>query len=43
LAILSSIAEQVNLQEVAGKAKPYQIRQLLRLVERYNLRLEAKR
>jgi predicted RNA binding protein YcfA (HicA-like mRNA interferase family) len=38
-----SIAEQVNLQEVAGKAKPYQIRQLLRLVERYNLRLEGKR
>jgi len=35
-----SIPELVNLQEVAGEAKPYQIRQLLRLVERYNLKLE---
>ena len=29
----------VNLQNVGGKAKPYQIRQFLRLVERYNLAL----
>jgi len=29
----------VNLQEVRGEAKPYQIRQFLRLVERYNLRM----
>jgi len=35
-----SIPELVNLQEVKGEAKPYQIRQFLRLVERYNLRLE---
>jgi len=34
------LPELVNLQEVAGDAKPYQIRQFLRLVERYNLRLE---
>jgi predicted RNA binding protein YcfA (HicA-like mRNA interferase family) len=34
------VAELINLQEVAGQAKPYQIRQFLRLVERYNLRLE---
>ena len=34
------IPEMVNLQEVQGEAKPYQIRQLLRLVERYNLQLE---
>jgi predicted RNA binding protein YcfA (HicA-like mRNA interferase family) len=33
------IPELVNLQEVAGKAKPYQARQLLTLVERYNLTL----
>ncbi len=33
------VAELVNLQEVDGKAKPYQIRQFLRLVERYNLHL----
>ena len=29
----------VTLQEVRGEAKPYQIRQFLRLIERYNLRL----
>jgi len=34
------IPELVNLQNVAGQAKPYQIRQLLRLVERYNMTLE---
>ncbi|MEX2662749.1 MAG: type II toxin-antitoxin system HicA family toxin [Vicinamibacterales bacterium] len=34
------ISEQLNLQDVGGTAKPYQIRQLLRLVERYDLRLE---
>ncbi len=34
-----NIPELVNLQEVQGKAKPYQIRQFLRLVERYNLEL----
>ncbi len=36
------IVEMINLQSVRGQAKPYQIRQLLRLVERYNLRLEEK-
>ncbi len=35
-----AIPELINLQEVKGKAKPYQLRQLLRLVERYNLELE---
>jgi len=34
------IHEMVNLQEVRGEAKPYQVRQFLRLVERYNLKLE---
>ncbi|MDA1189789.1 MAG: type II toxin-antitoxin system HicA family toxin [Chloroflexi bacterium] len=34
------IPELLNLQTVQGKAKPYQLRQLLRLVERYNLELE---
>ena len=33
------VQELVNLQDVGGKAKPYQIRQFLRLVERYNLML----
>jgi predicted RNA binding protein YcfA (HicA-like mRNA interferase family) len=34
------IAELVNLQNVRGQAKPYQIRQFLKLVEEYNLVLE---
>ena len=34
------IKELINLQEVGGKAKPYQVRQLLDIVERYNLPLE---
>jgi predicted RNA binding protein YcfA (HicA-like mRNA interferase family) len=36
----ADVAELVNLQDVAGQAKPYQIRQFLRLVERYNLKLK---
>jgi len=38
-----SLPELINLQDVKGEAKPYQIRQLLRLVERYNLELEDSR
>ena len=34
------LPELVNLQNVGGEAKPYQIRQFLRLVERYNRKLE---
>lgn len=34
------IPELLNLQEVHGEAKPYQIRQFLRLTERYALSLE---
>lgn len=34
------IPELVNLQNVKGKAKPYQIRQFLTIVEKYNLNLE---
>ncbi len=33
------IPELVNLQNVGGKAKPYQVRQLLKLIEKYNLML----
>jgi predicted RNA binding protein YcfA (HicA-like mRNA interferase family) len=36
------VPELLNLQEVAGKAKPYQIRQLLRIIERHNLQLEEE-
>ena len=35
------IPELVNLQEQDGKAKPYQIRQFLQLIERYHLDLEG--
>jgi predicted RNA binding protein YcfA (HicA-like mRNA interferase family) len=37
----SDIPEQINLQDVAGETKPYQIRQFLRLVEKYNIKLEG--
>ena len=35
-----NVPELVNLQNVKGQAKPYQIRQFLNLVERYTLELE---
>ena len=34
------IAEMVNIQNDKGKAKPYQIKQFLQLVEKYKLNLE---
>jgi HicA toxin of bacterial toxin-antitoxin, len=34
------VRELLNLQDVRGEAKPYQLRQFLKLVERYNLKLE---
>jgi predicted RNA binding protein YcfA (HicA-like mRNA interferase family) len=36
------IPELLNLQDAQGQAKPYQVRQLLRLIERYDLKLESK-
>jgi hypothetical protein len=39
----AGIPEFVNLQNVRGEAKPYQLRQFLRLVERYDLRLRDDR
>jgi predicted RNA binding protein YcfA (HicA-like mRNA interferase family) len=35
-----NVNELVNLQNKKGKAKPYQIKQFLELVELYNLELE---
>jgi len=35
------IGEMVNLQNVKGEAKPYQIKQFLAIVEKYNLRMEG--
>ena len=37
------IPELINLQNVDGKAKPYQVKQLLRIIEQYNLRLEEEK
>jgi len=34
-----NVPELLNLQNVGGEAKPYQVRQFLRLVERYNLKM----
>jgi len=36
------IPQIINLQSVRGQAKPYQVRQLLRLVERYDLKLRDR-
>ena len=38
--IHSNIPELLNLQNVKGKAKPYQIKQLLQPIERYDLKEE---
>lgn len=37
-----NVRELVNLQNVNGKAKPYQMRQVLSLVEKYNLQLRQE-
>jgi len=34
-----AIPQLINLQAVGGQAKPYQVRQLMRLIERYDLKL----
>jgi predicted RNA binding protein YcfA (HicA-like mRNA interferase family) len=34
------VPELVNLQNYNGKAKPYQVKQLLRLIESYDLQME---
>jgi len=36
----TGVAEIVNIQNDNGKAKPYQVKQLLSLIEKYNLNLE---
>lgn len=36
------IPEQLNLQNKSGQAKPYQVRQFLKLVEQYNLSIEGQ-
>lgn len=36
------IEEFINIQNVDGKAKPYQIKQFLSIVEKYNILMEAE-
>lgn len=36
------VPELVNLQDAKGKAKPYQVKQLLKIIERYNLQMEGR-
>jgi predicted RNA binding protein YcfA (HicA-like mRNA interferase family) len=35
-----NVPELLNLQNQKGEVKPYQVRQFLKLVEQYNLRME---
>ena len=37
-----AVKEIINIQNVNGEAKPYQIRQFFSLVEKYNLRMEEE-
>ncbi|GAB4500870.1 MAG: type II toxin-antitoxin system HicA family toxin [Anaerolineales bacterium] len=39
----AQVRELLNLQEVGGQVKPYQIRQFLDLIERYDLHLENEK
>lgn len=38
--IHAEVNELVNIQNVKGKAKPYQIKQFLSIVEKYNLEMK---
>lgn len=38
-----SVKELVNLQNVKGQVKPYQVKQVMELIERYNLEMEKKK
>jgi len=40
--IHEKVRELVNLQEVGGQIKPYQVKQFMNLVERYDLKLEEE-
>ena len=33
------VPELVNLQEVKGKSKPYQVKQLMKIIEKHNLKM----
>jgi predicted RNA binding protein YcfA (HicA-like mRNA interferase family) len=38
----AGVKELVNIQNVEGKVKPYQIKQFLSIVESYNLKMEKE-
>jgi predicted RNA binding protein YcfA (HicA-like mRNA interferase family) len=38
-----NVKELVNLQNVKGQVKPYQVKQVMELIERYNLELEDRK
>jgi predicted RNA binding protein YcfA (HicA-like mRNA interferase family) len=38
-----SVRELVNLQNVKGQVKPYQVKQVMELIERYNLEMEKEK
>ncbi|ATZ60676.1 MAG: type II toxin-antitoxin system HicA family toxin [Methanosarcinales archaeon Met12] len=35
--VRNGIREMLNLQNVKGRAKPYQVRQFIKIIEKYNL------
>jgi len=35
--VRAGVKEMLNFQEVKGKAKPYQVKQFIRVIEKYNL------
>ncbi len=39
----NSVAELINVQNVDGKVKPYQIKQILMIIEKYSLKFEEER
>ena len=38
----SDVPELINLQNVSGMAKPYQIRQFLEIIEKYDIMMKSK-
>ncbi|MDI6655333.1 MAG: type II toxin-antitoxin system HicA family toxin [Candidatus Hydrothermarchaeota archaeon] len=40
--VRTGIREMLNFQNVGGKAKPYQVRQFIKIVEKYNLLEESE-
>ena len=38
----TSVSEIINIQNVNGQAKPYQIKQFFSLIEKHNLKMEGE-